>query len=160
MIEADVAEPPSIDVQFAAFDESVPGSEDLRKWAATALCNKNAELTLRIVGVDEIQQLNHQYRSQNKPTNVLSFPSELPVELDLPLIGDVIVCAEVVNREALAQSKQADAHWAHMVIHGVLHLQGYDHIDPQDADRMESEEIRLLAQLGYSNPYESNSDAE
>ena len=103
--------------------------------------------------MDEGQSLNHTYRGKDYATNVLSFPADLPPELDLPLLGDLVVCAPVVAREATEQHKQLNAHWAHMVIHGCLHLLGYDHIDDAEADEMEALERELLAQLGIADPY-------
>jgi probable rRNA maturation factor len=115
-----------------------------------------AELTLRITDSAEVQQLNKTYRDKDQSTNVLSFPADLPPELNIPLLGDIIISAEVVEQEALEQGKSSEAHWAHMVIHGTLHLLGYDHIDDNDAEAMESLETQLLSQLGYANPYHND----
>ncbi len=101
--------------------------------------------------------LNGRYRDKPQPTNVLSFPSELPDELALPLLGDIVICAPVVNREAEQQGKSPAAHWAHMAVHGTLHLLGYDHIENEDAQRMESLETRILARMGLPCPYEQPS---
>lgn len=115
-------------------------------------------LCIRIVSMEEMQELNHEYRRQNKPTNVLSFPSDLPPEVQAELneLGDIVICAEVIEREAKEQEKRLEAHWAHMVIHGALHLLGYDHITDKDAATMEKLEIELLNKLGFDNPYERN----
>jgi len=115
-------------------------------------------ITLRLVASEEIIELNSHYRHKAKETNVLSFPFELPEGIPIELIqevtlGDIILCPSVINREAQEQQKSSDAHWAHMVIHGHLHLLGYDHIDPTEAEIMEQHEIDLLKQLGFSNPY-------
>src|SRR5690606_500913 len=111
------------------------------------------ELSIRIVDRDEIQALNAQYRHKNTPTNVLSFPCELPPAVDVPLLGDIVICAQVVQEEAAAQHKAELSHWAHMVVHGTLHLLGYDHMDDAEANEMESLEIEILNTLGFANPY-------
>ena len=99
-----------------------------------------------------------EYRGKNYATNVLSFPSDLPEDFDPPLLGDLALCAAVINKEAQEQNKTATAHWAHMVVHGCLHLLGFDHIDDAEADEMEAREITILRQLGFNNPYEFNTD--
>ena len=114
---------------------------------------KEAELTIRLVNEAEITELNHTYRNNNKATNVLSFPADLPEHIDIPLLGDMIICPSVVKREATEQHKALSSHWAHMVIHGTLHLLGYDHINEREAEEMENLEIQLLAGLGIDNPY-------
>ncbi|MFC3907698.1 rRNA maturation RNase YbeY [Legionella dresdenensis] len=146
-----------IDLQLAC-DKPLPVSEaQLMQWASAALdqYGKEAEITLRIVEPGEITELNHAYREKNKATNVLAFPSALPdnIELDFPLLGDVIVCPDVLEQEYLEQGKTAEAHWAHIVIHGVLHLLGYDHIEEKDAKVMEALETSLLAGFGIADPY-------
>ncbi len=145
----------TLDIQIACDNKQLPSPEQLQLWAETALLpyNKNFELTIRLVEVSESQQLNHQYRSQDKPTNVLSFPFEVPEGIDLDLLGDLVICVDVVELEAKDQNKQLYGHWAHMIIHGCLHLLGYDHISEDEALEMESIEIDLMATLGYSNPY-------
>lgn len=158
MNQRDTGEPPSrsfpdIDCQFAVEGHYVPAQESLTSWALAAMEDDTAGVTLRLVDTDEIRQLNAGYRGKDKPTNVLSFPSDLPPEIGEDYLGDIAICAPVVNTEASEQSKAADAHWAHMVIHGVLHLRGFDHIDDEQARVMESLEIRLLAQLGFADPY-------
>lgn len=147
---------PEVDVQIATADENIPSEEDFRSWVAAALpADKiNSELTIRVVGFDESRSLNAQYRQKDKPTNVLSFPSELPPELQIPLLGDLVICAGVVEREALEQGKTLLAHWAHMVVHGTLHLLGYDHETDADAEVMEALETRILGTLGFPAPYE------
>ncbi|MFT7559133.1 MAG: putative rRNA maturation factor [Flavobacteriales bacterium] len=131
----------------------------MRLWIENALKSraKETELSLRIVDRAEIQALNAQYRGKDTATNVLSFPTDLPAELELPLLGDIIVCAEVVEREATEQNKSLNDHWAHMLIHGCLHLQGYDHIDDDEAEIMEGLETRLLAELSIVDPYSTTS---
>lgn len=146
-----------IDLQYAT-EEVIPVSdESLIKWAELTLTEHraSAELTLRIVDAEEITQLNHSYREQNKATNVLAFPIVVPdnIELEFPLLGDVIICPEVLAKESVEQGRPLEEHWAHIVIHGVLHLLGYDHIKDNDAEEMQAQEIKLLAKLGFSNPY-------
>jgi len=113
-----------------------------------------SELLIRIVDKDEIQTLNKTYRHQDKPTNVLSFESDLPVEIDEVILGDVVICTEVVAEEAKAQNKTFDEHLTHMAIHGTLHLLGYDHIESEDAKQMENLEIKILEKIKIANPYE------
>lgn len=141
-----------------AYDGSItlPEQEDFERWVSSAISpmREEAELTIRIVNDNESQQLNAQYRGKDKPTNVLSFPADLPKELELPLLGDLVISADIVQSEAAEQGKPEIAHWAHMSIHGALHLLGYDHIDDAEAEEMESLEIRILADLGFPNPYE------
>jgi probable rRNA maturation factor len=151
-----------IDIQHAS-DEAIPVSDELLiKWAEVALFEHrdSAELTLRIVNTEEIMQLNNDYRDQNKATNVLAFPSDIPdtIELDYPLLGDVIICPAVLEKESLEQRKPLQEHWAHIVIHGILHLLGYDHIKDDDAEVMQALETKLLAKLGFTNPYQIEED--
>jgi probable rRNA maturation factor len=101
-----------------------------------------------------VRSLNSQYRNQDKPTNVLSFPADLPAELELPDLGDIIICAEIVEQEAATQKKSLKSHWAHMTVHGILHLLGYDHINDSDATKMEALETQILLKLGFIAPYE------
>lgn len=145
-----------LDIQNAC-SRAVPADADFARWIEAALDGErdDAEVSLRLVDADEITALNHQYRGKNYATNVLSFPADLPEELELPLLGDIVVCAEVVEREALEQHKTGTAHWAHMVVHGTLHLLGYDHIEDDEADAMEGREIEILERLNFPNPYQS-----
>ncbi len=117
------------------------------------LSQADGEVLLRLVDVDEIQQLNRDYRGKDQPTNVLSFPSDLPVEIEEAILGDVVICLEVVRKEALEQDKSFENHLLHMAVHGTLHLLGYDHMEEDEAETMESLEIKLLADLGVDNPY-------
>lgn len=135
---------------------SVPDEALFIAWATNTLAGErdNAELCIRIVDEQESAELNAQYRQQDKPTNVLSFPSGLPDSAEWPMLGDLAICATVVAKEAAEQGKLLDAHWAHMTIHGVLHLLGFDHIEDAEAEVMEAKEIALLAALGFANPYE------
>ncbi len=137
----------------------VPEPVLMQAWASAAyLDNIPAIACLRVSTLEEIQQLNKQYRNKDKTTNVLSFtmppPSEIASEIDFCLLGDVVLCAIVINREAKQQVKAEDAHWAHMVVHGMLHLQGFDHIENEQAKTMEQMEIKILNQLGFKNPYQ------
>lgn len=148
-----------LDYQNACSIDDIPSQQQCLNWLEQFLPEFQAmsELTVRIVDEAESQQLNHDYRGKNKPTNVLSFPFEvpegLPEDVDFPLLGDLIVCAQVVNREAQEQNKTAEAHWAHMLLHGCLHLLGYDHIEDGEAEEMESLEIKILQKMGFPNPY-------
>ena len=148
----------TLDLQIACSNKNLPSESQFQLWLETALASyqKNFELTIRIVDEAESQQLNHQYRAKNKSTNVLSFPFEVPEGIELGLLGDLIICADVVESEAIEQNKNLINHWAHMVIHGCLHLLGYDHINDDDADEMETLEIKLLKKLGISDPYISD----
>jgi probable rRNA maturation factor len=156
-------QPLDVTVQIATRRAGVPHARSLIKWAKlafTAAHKRKADslpLTIRIVGTAESRVLNRTWRGKDKPTNVLSFPTaEMPLQAgmkdELPL-GDLAICAPVVAREAREQGKDLRAHWAHMVVHGVLHLLGYDHENDRDADVMESREVKILAQFGYADPY-------
>ncbi|QIR15467.1 rRNA maturation RNase YbeY [Shewanella aestuarii] len=145
----------ALDLQIAVESDNLPTQSQFESWVLTAIGTgmSDVELTIRLVDASESQQLNYTYRGKDKPTNVLSFPFEAPAEVDLPLLGDLIICVAVVEQEALAQNKSLESHWAHMVIHGCLHLLGYDHIIDEDAEEMESLETQLLEHLGFSDPY-------
>ena len=145
----------TVDLQLATGHNDLPDAGSLETWAQCAwLDGQNSEVTIRIVDSDESASLNSQYRNKSGPTNVLSFPFEAPAGITVPLAGDLIICAPVVDREAREQRKTTTEHWAHMVVHGMLHLQGYDHIEDDEAEAMEALEIQLLAQLGFCNPYD------
>ena len=136
-------------------DDDVPEPGALQTWASAAYLDKTpAVASILVTTADEIQKLNKQYRDKDKATNVLSFPMQSPEEVDVCLLGDIVLCASVIRDEAEQQSKTSSAHWAHMVVHGMLHLQGYDHIDNDEAEEMEQLEINILNQLGYDNPYD------
>ncbi|KTC89040.1 rRNA maturation RNase YbeY [Fluoribacter dumoffii] len=148
-----------IDIQNAT-EESLPVSEEeLTRLATLALRDfrKEAELTVRLVMPDEMIYLNHTYRKQNKTTNVLAFPSALPpeIQIECPLLGDVIICPQVLVEESKQLNKALEAHWALILIHGILHLLGYDHIKDDEAAIMQDIEVRLLAELGFPNPYDT-----
>ncbi len=146
----------TVDLQPVFEGPGVPESAQFQAWAELAWQGEDpSEVTIRIVDAEEGRALNHQYRGKDKPTNVLSFPFEAPAGITVPLAGDLVICAPVVKLEAQEQHKVPVAHWAHMVVHGMLHLQGYDHIEDKEAEAMEALEIRLLAQLGFDNPYQA-----
>ncbi|QBR84221.1 rRNA maturation RNase YbeY [Legionella israelensis] len=151
-----------IDIQKAT-EKNPPISENnLTRWAKLALRDhiKIAELTIRLVDKEEITTLNRTYRKKDKATNVLAFPADVPknIELDYPLLGDVIICPQVLEEESQKLDTSLIQHWAHIVIHGILHLLGYDHMIETDAVKMQSIEVRLLNELGYNNPYENEND--
>jgi probable rRNA maturation factor len=145
-----------LEVQRAVADEGdLPSDADLECWSEIALSQDDGlvELVIRLVDEAESRQLNRDYRGKDSSTNVLSFPFEAPDEVPTNLLGDLVICAPVVAREAQAQDKPLAAHWAHMVIHGVLHLMGYDHQSDDEAQVMEDRERELLHQLHFSDPY-------
>lgn len=146
----------TLDLQLASKAPNLPTEAQFQQWLEAAILpfQEIAEVTVRIVDEEESQQLNFDYREKDKPTNVLSFPFELPPGVEeLPLLGDLVICAQVVAAEAAEQGKELHHHWAHMVVHGCLHLLGFDHINDEDAVQMEAEEILILQQLGIKNPY-------
>ncbi|KAB0286394.1 rRNA maturation RNase YbeY [Vibrio fortis] len=145
-----------LDLQLAVEDEQgLPTEQDIQQWLDKTIpqFQENAELTIRIVDTEESHQLNHEYRGKDKPTNVLSFPFEAPPGIELDLLGDLIICRQVVEKEAEEQNKPLLAHWAHMVVHGSLHLLGYDHIEDDEAEEMESLETEIMQAMGYEDPY-------
>ena len=148
-----------VDIQIATEATDLPAEADFELWVAGALADRkdSAELTIRVVDEAESRELNHQYRDKDKPTNVLSFPFEAPPGIEINLLGDLVICAQVVAREAQEQQKSLQAHWAHMVTHGCLHLLGYDHINNDDAQVMESLETAILNRFGYPDPYADHS---
>ncbi|MEZ5544226.1 MAG: rRNA maturation RNase YbeY [Lysobacteraceae bacterium] len=142
-------------VSYALPRRGLPSAASFRRWTQAALENriKRADLALRIVDEREGRALNRHYRGKDYATNVLSFPAELPSGVELPILGDIVLCAPVVAREAAEQGKPLNAHYAHLTVHGVLHLLGFDHEDPLDADAMEALERQILASLGIGDPY-------
>jgi probable rRNA maturation factor len=144
-----------LDLQIAS-EAPVPSHAQFRLWCEMGLRPRSAdsELTIRLVDETEGRELNHTWRQKDYATNVLSFPADVPDDmLDIPLLGDLVICVPVIAREAREQGKDADAHWAHMVIHGCLHLLGFDHLDDEEAEEMEALERTLLGELGYPDPY-------
>ncbi|MBV1930504.1 MAG: rRNA maturation RNase YbeY [Porticoccaceae bacterium] len=146
-------------IVYNCSDNEAPEPHSIQCWVEAAIADRKdeAELSIRIVGTDEAAELNTQYRGKQGPTNVLSFPADLPEVVALPLLGDIVLCAPLVLKEAREQGKSAQAHWAHLVIHGTLHLLGYDHIDKADAAQMEALETSILGSLNYPAPYTTDS---
>ena len=151
-----------IEVQWAITPRRLPTESDCQNWVMAALQGERRKqavaMTIRIVDEAESQLLTREYRAMDKPTNVLSFEFDVPpgyeAEEDEALyLGDLVICADIVEREALDQHKALQAHWAHLVVHGTLHLQGYDHIEEAQAEQMEALEVKILQQLGFENPY-------
>jgi probable rRNA maturation factor len=144
----------SLDIQNVTAFKPLPGTEQFETWVSLALeGHPGCELTLRLVDEEESRQLNSRYRGKDQPTNVLSFPADLPAGIEPPLLGDIVICAPLVGKEAEAQNKSPQSHWAHLVIHGVLHLLGHDHQVEEEAAEMESLEVDLLASIAIANPY-------
>jgi probable rRNA maturation factor len=149
----------SVDVQIASESSSIPDPEEIQSWLTEAVRGSletgNLEISIRVVDEVEGRQVNKRFRAQDKATNVLSFPAELPEwPADTPkILGDIVICGPLVEREALEQGKKIGDHWAHMLVHGALHLLGYDHESNEDAEVMESLETELLAKRGIADPY-------
>ena len=147
-----------VDIQVACDTQPLPKQQQIEQWFAKACLQAQASVNIVFVECEQSQQYNLQYRNKNKPTNVLSFPYECPDFIDPQetdfLLGDLIICPDVVAKEATEQQKSLFDHYAHMIIHGTLHLQGYDHIEEIDAQKMESLEIQLLAELNINDPYQ------
>jgi len=155
----------TLDYQLADGITNAPEESAIHKWIAATLehlqeDDKPVELTVRIATTKEAQQLNNEFRSKDYATNVLSFPFDSPVELPVTLLGDLVICQSVVEREAEEQQKSAIDHWTHMVIHGTLHLLGYDHIEDNEAEEMEQIERNILASLNISDPYQTTDNME
>ncbi|MCP5011164.1 MAG: rRNA maturation RNase YbeY [Aestuariibacter sp.] len=138
---------------------TLPGEAQVTAWASAVLSHLHIgdkEITVRFVNNEESQQLNNDYRGKDKPTNVLSFPFECPPEVPLDLLGDLVICVPVIAREAEEQQKPIADHYAHMIVHGTLHLLGYDHIEDAEAEEMEGLEIAILAKLAIDDPYQDD----
>lgn len=151
-----------LDLQIACEDSSnLPDEIAFQRWLESVLLpfQEEAEVTVRLVDEAESNELNLTYRDKDIPTNVLSFSFEAPRGIALPLLGDLIICRQVVEQEAAKQGKTLEAHWAHMVVHGSLHLLGYDHIEDDAAEEMESLETEIMHSLGYPDPYSSEKDS-
>ena len=151
--------PALVHLSYGIARAGIPAPASFRHWVSAALAGarrrRAAELSVRIVGTREGRSLNRTYRGKDYATNVLSFPADLPPGLRLPLLGDIAICAPVVRREAAEQDKPVAHHWAHLTVHGVLHLLGYDHIEEAQAQRMEALETRILKGLGIADPYQA-----
>lgn len=146
-----------IDLQIAT-SAAHPESEQFQRWVDAALesfenNDEDSEILIRLVDDAESAELNQQYRHKSGPTNILSFPFEVPDGMEMDLLGDLVICAPLIAQEAEQQNKSAEHHWAHITVHGVLHLLGYDHVEEQDAEEMEAREIEILRRLGIANPY-------
>ena len=145
-----------LDLQHATESlDGLPTDAEFQQWlnAAVIPFQADAEVTIRLVDEQESHALNLEYRGKDRPTNVLSFPFEAPPGMELELLGDLIICRQVVEKEALEQNKPLTAHWAHMVVHGSLHLLGYDHIEDEEAEEMESLETEIMQNMGFVDPY-------
>lgn len=155
---------PVVDLQLATSAEGLPAPADLEAWIHAVLARfpheTRHEVTVRIVGIEEGQALNRDYRDRDKPTNVLSFPFESPPGIVLPLLGDLVLCHPVVVREAHEQAKHLTDHYAHLVIHGMLHLLGHDHLEEDEAEVMEALEREVLADFSIADPYAPSPDDE
>lgn len=158
MSTAEAAGALQLEVQYAHTDTTLPGEQDFARWVRAALGSSDdaVELVIRVVDEAESRELNKRYRGKDKSTNVLSFPVEVPPGVDCNLLGDIVICAAVVKHEAQQQHKAEQDHWAHIVVHGVLHLQGYDHQDDAQAETMEALEKRILQGLGIGDPYQTD----
>jgi probable rRNA maturation factor len=145
----------TVDLQVA-YEGQVPEQGLFQKWAEAALqedVTEDCELSIRLVEVKESAELNNTYRGKTGPTNVLSFPFDSPIPMEPKLLGDLVICVPIVEKEALEQAKELEHHWAHLVVHGCLHLLGYDHIEDDQAEEMEAFEIEILQILTIDNPY-------
>ncbi|OBW91013.1 rRNA maturation RNase YbeY [Gallibacterium genomosp. 3] len=145
-----------VDLQIVSEDQSnIPSLEQFTYWATQAVRpeQENVELTIRIVDEAESHHLNFTYRGKDRPTNVLSFPFEVPEGIELPLLGDLVICRQVVEKEAAEQQITLESHYAHLTVHGCLHLLGYDHIEDDEAEEMESLETEIMLGMGYQDPY-------
>lgn len=159
---------PIIDLQIASENsEGLPTLEQFTHWVETALSFEaqtedfpETEMTIRIVDEEESQTLNREYRGKDYPTNVLSFPFEVPEGIDLPLLGDLVICRQVMEREAKEQQISLASHWAHLAVHGTLHLLGYDHIEEAEAEEMEGLETQIMQKLGFEDPYLSEKELD
>ena len=159
---------PIIDLQIVSENsEGLPTLEQFTHWVETALAFEaqtedfpETEMTIRIVDEEESQTLNREYRGKDYPTNVLSFPFEVPEGIELPLLGDLVICRQVMEREAKEQQISLASHWAHLAVHGTLHLLGYDHIEEAEAEEMEGLETKIMQKLGFEDPYLSEKELD
>ncbi|VFP80498.1 rRNA maturation RNase YbeY [Candidatus Erwinia haradaeae] len=148
-----------LNLQIAcSMPQGLPKKSNFLKWVSAALpkCKQKKEITIRLVDEKESRALNWMFCKKNQPTNILSFPFTAPSYIKIPLLGDLVICRQVVELEALSQNKSLEAHWAHMTIHGSLHLLGYDHSSQSTAEEMEKLETKIILLLGYSDPYIAN----
>jgi probable rRNA maturation factor len=149
-----------LEIQLATSYADYPSEQQFQLWVDTVLQedDQDSEIVIRLVDDQESAELNQQYRHKQGPTNILSFPFEAPDGFDTDLLGDLVICAPLIALEAQQQNKQLFDHWAHITIHGVLHLLGYDHIDDAEAEEMEALEIKILSRLNINNPYLEESE--
>jgi len=149
-----------LDIQIVAQTENLPEEQQFQQWVDAALRDYDAdtEIVIRIVDENESAQLNEKYRKKQGPTNILSFPFEAPAGINMDLLGDLVICAPVLANEARQQQKKLQQHWAHIIVHGVLHLLGYDHIEGVEAEQMETLEVKILQHLNIANPYLEDSN--
>lgn len=147
-----------VDLQLMVKDSQCPDQNQCEHIVLETLkiagVTETKECTIRVVARDESAELNEQYRNKQGATNVLSFPFEAPIEIDIDLLGDLVICAPLVTEEAIQQNKTVEMHWNHLIVHGCLHLLGYDHIEDEDANKMEGLERQVMKQLGHPDPYE------
>jgi probable rRNA maturation factor len=150
-----------IEIQNIYQASNIPDEQPIQHWIDAALKDHSTdtEIVIRIVDEQESAELNEQYRHKKGPTNILSFPVEIPEGIELDLLGDLVICAPILEKEALEQQKVLVDHWAHIIIHGVLHLLGYDHIEEDEAELMENKEISILESLSITNPYQQDNNA-
>ena len=148
-----------LEIQNATEYADCPDEQQFQQWMDSVLTDQaqNSEIVIRLVDKAESAELNQQYRHKTGPTNILSFPFEAPEGIEMDLLGDLVICAPLIAEEALQQNKQSQHHWAHITIHGILHLLGYDHVQDQDAEEMEALEIQILHKLNIVNPYQEES---
>jgi probable rRNA maturation factor len=150
------AERNTLDIQLCSHSKRLPEHEHFQHWVDAVLndANQDLEVVIRIIDEDEMIQFNEQYREKTGSTNILSFPFEMPEGVESHLLGDLLVCAPVVEKESRQQNKKLEHHWAHLIVHGTLHLLGYDHIDDVEAEEMEALEIEILKTIKIENPYQ------
>jgi probable rRNA maturation factor len=146
----------AVEVQIVSQSDQLPAQELFQYWVDAVLSDntQNSEIVIRIIDEPEMVKFNKQYRDKKGATNILSFPFDVPDGVESNLLGDLLVCAPIVEKEALIQHKKIEHHWAHMIVHGVLHLLGYDHIENEEAEEMEVLEIKILKKIKIKNPYE------
>ena len=148
-----------LDIQIATESTDYPDERQFQRWVDVVLTDSDvdSEIVIRLVDEEESAELNSQYRHKTGPTNILSFPFEPPKGIEMDLLGDLLICVPIIVKEALEQHKLPEHHWAHITIHGVLHLLGYDHIEEHEAEQMEALEISILKTLNIANPYHEES---
>lgn len=146
----------TVEIQLASKSKFIPDQQQFQNWVDAVLTDESqhSEIVIRVIDEDEMIEFNQQYRHKSGPTNILSFPFEAPDSVESDLLGDLLVCAPVIETESKQQNKPLENHWAHIIVHGVLHLIGYDHINDMDAEEMEALEVMILKTITINNPYE------